>query len=91
MTTQQLLACEEKVYCASGHPYGVTYLKLLIQKAEVDTRATAAHIRRNLAFYPQEVNQATIASLIYSPVILPAQTRNLLNIVRNVKMNTKKE
>jgi hypothetical protein len=48
MTTQQLLACEEKVYCASGHPYGVTYLKLLIQKAEVDTRATAAHIRRNL-------------------------------------------
>jgi hypothetical protein len=46
--TKRLLAFEEKVYCANGHPCGVTYLKLLLQKAEVDTRATAAHIRRNL-------------------------------------------
>ena len=46
--TKRMLAIEEKVYTSNGHPCGVTYLKLLIQKAEVDTRATAAHIRRNL-------------------------------------------
>ena len=42
--TKRILALEEKVYTSNGHPYGVTYLKLLIQKAEVDTRETAAHI-----------------------------------------------
>ena len=46
--TKRMLAIEEKVYTSNGQPCGVTYLKLLIQKAEVDTRATAAHIRRNL-------------------------------------------
>jgi hypothetical protein len=33
---------------SSGQPCGVTYLKLLIQKVEVDTRATASHIHRLL-------------------------------------------
>jgi hypothetical protein len=41
--TKRLLACEEKVYCANGHPCGVTYLKLLLQKAEVDTRGQAQY------------------------------------------------
>ena len=31
---------------------GATYLKLLLSKAEVDTRATASHIRKNLANLP---------------------------------------
>ena len=41
-----MLDIEEKVYTSNGHPLSVTYLKLLIQKAEVDEKA--AYIRRNL-------------------------------------------
>jgi hypothetical protein len=33
---------------SSGQPCGVTYLNLLIKKFEVDTKATALHIRRLL-------------------------------------------
>jgi hypothetical protein len=46
--TKRLLANEESLYTTNGPPCGVTYLKLLLQKAEVDTRATASYIRRNL-------------------------------------------
>ena len=46
--TKRTLANEESIYAANGPPCGTTYLKLLIQKAEVDTRATASYIRRNL-------------------------------------------
>ena len=46
--TKSILANEDQVYTLSGQPCGVTYLKLLIQKVEVDTRATALHIRRLL-------------------------------------------
>ena len=46
--TKRILANEESLYTSNGPPCGVTYLKLLLQKAEVDTRATASYIRRNL-------------------------------------------
>jgi hypothetical protein len=46
--TKRVLATEESKYHINGHPCGVTYLKLLLQKAEVDTRATALYIQRNL-------------------------------------------
>ena len=46
--TKRILANEEQTYMSTGHPCGVTYFKMLIQKAEVDTRATASHIRRLL-------------------------------------------
>jgi len=46
--TKRVLATEESKYHVNGHPCGISYLKLLLQKAEVDTRATASYIRRNL-------------------------------------------
>ena len=46
--TKRILANEMHIYSSFGPPCGVTYLKLLMQKAEVDTRATASHIRRLL-------------------------------------------
>jgi hypothetical protein len=46
--TKRMLVHEEQTYTSNGHPCGVTYLKLLIQKAEVDTRAKASHICRLL-------------------------------------------
>jgi hypothetical protein len=46
--TKHILANEEANYTLNGPPCGITYLKLLIQKAEVDTCATASYIRRNL-------------------------------------------
>jgi len=46
--TKKTLANEESSYLVMNKTCGVTYLKLLLQKAEVDTRATASHIRKNL-------------------------------------------
>jgi hypothetical protein len=46
--TKRTLANEESVYSISGQLCGVTFLKLLIQKIEVDTRATASYIQRQL-------------------------------------------
>jgi hypothetical protein len=46
--TKRLLANEEATYTQHGPPCGVTYLKLLLQQAEVDTRATASCIRKIL-------------------------------------------
>jgi hypothetical protein len=46
--TKRLLANEEATYTQHGPPCGVTYLKLLLQRAEVDTRATASYICKNL-------------------------------------------
>jgi hypothetical protein len=46
--TKRLLANEEATYAQYGPPCGVTYVKLLLQQAEVDTRATASCIRKNL-------------------------------------------
>ena len=46
--TKRMLAIELVTYKSYGHPCGATYLKSLIQKADVGTKATAAHIRRNL-------------------------------------------
>jgi hypothetical protein len=46
--TKRILANEEAIYTLNGPPCGITYLKLIIQKAEVDTCASASYIRRNL-------------------------------------------
>jgi hypothetical protein len=46
--TKLILANEEAIYTLNGPSCGITYLKSLIQKAEVDTHATASYIRRNL-------------------------------------------
>jgi hypothetical protein len=43
-----ILANEEAIYTLNGPPCRITYLKLLIQKAEIDTRTTASYIKRNL-------------------------------------------
>ena len=44
-----MFAIEEKTFTSKGHPScGVTYLKLLLQKTEGDTRTMAAPVRRNL-------------------------------------------
>jgi hypothetical protein len=46
--TKRILANKEEAYLSSGQPCGVAYLKLIIQKIEVDTRPTASHIQRLL-------------------------------------------
>jgi hypothetical protein len=43
--SRRLLANDKDIYTQSGTPCGITYLKLLIQIAEIDIRATASHIR----------------------------------------------
>ena len=44
-----MLAIEEKIFTSNSHPScGVTYLKLLLQKAEGDTRTMAGPVRRSL-------------------------------------------
>jgi predicted component of viral defense system (DUF524 family) len=45
---KRILANEEQVYKSSGQLCGVSYLKLLIQKVEADTRATTLYICRLL-------------------------------------------
>ena len=51
--TKKRMANESEVYTIrinqADYFCGVSYLKLLLSKAEVDTRATASHIRRNWA------------------------------------------
>jgi hypothetical protein len=46
--TSCILANNMNIYTQSGTPCGITYLKLLIQKSEIDTRATASHIQCRL-------------------------------------------
>ena len=59
--TKKGMANEGHTYmiAAGNHiyPCGPTYLKLLLSKAEVDTRATASHIHRNLAHLPTYMHQ----------------------------------
>jgi len=55
--TKRLLANEEATYTQHGPPCGVTYLKLLLQRAEVDTRATASYIRKNLTQLDQYMSR----------------------------------
>jgi len=44
-----MLAIEEKIFTSNGHPsFGVTYLKLHLQKVEVDTR-TMRHISEEIS------------------------------------------
>jgi hypothetical protein len=45
---KRILSNEEQAYFSLGQPCGVTYLKLLIQKVNLDTRATASRIQRLL-------------------------------------------
>jgi hypothetical protein len=46
--TKRTLANEKQIYSSSGPPCGVTYLKMLMQKVEVNTHSTASHIWRLL-------------------------------------------
>jgi hypothetical protein len=43
--TRNMLVNDQYIYTHAGTPCRITYLKLIIQKAELDTRATASYIR----------------------------------------------
>ena len=52
--SKKRLANDRGKYClgAASTPCGIAYLKLALTKAEVDTRATASHVRTNLTMLP---------------------------------------